>query len=357
MPSEEEISQAVHEILRTHDLQSITLRIVMNMLCERFSLPKEHLNQQKQFVRDIINDFLQNSYEPDVAAPDASGAASSGSPHGAEPDEDEPNDQPDATNKRKRATPAKKKAPRPRTSASGRKEVRLTGLEKAVVLAEPLVEFFGDKVLARSQIPKRISTYAKLHSLQDPNDGRRIISDESLKKALSVDEFTFFTLPKLISGLVYKPEDCSEELQAIAQECEAKLIEEKTKRVEAAAEAAAEAEAAGVTTPTPKRPRKKQKAAANDDDPDAKPRKPNGLAKPMQLSEALVAVVGETQLPRSEVLKKLWGYIRENNLKDPDNAMQVICDDKLKAVFHGNTVGNMAILKHLSAHMTKIEET
>ena len=75
----------------------------------------------------------------------------------------------------------------------------------------------------------------------------------------------------------------------------------------------------------------------------------------MQLSEALTAVCGESQLPRPEVMKKIWDYIKENELKDPNDKSQILCDQKLKAVFDGSsTVHNMGINKYLSAHMTKI---
>jgi upstream activation factor subunit UAF30 len=51
----------------------------------------------------------------------------------------------------------------------------------------------------------------------------------------------------------------------------------------------------------------------------------------MQLSAELTAVVGKDQLARDKVLKKVLDYIKENNLKDPNNGRQVMCDDKLKA--------------------------
>lgn len=209
-------------------------------------------------------------------------------------------------------------------------------------MAQPLADFLGVPVISRSNIPKRISTYAKLHDLQDPADRRTVVCDDALKTALSVDRFTFFQLAKLISGLVYKADECGEELQKLAKECEVKAIEEKTKKKEE--------EAANGIQPKQRGSRKKQKTPT---DPTKK--RPSGLSKPMQLSAALIAVCGDEQLPRSEVMKRIWIYIRENGLKDSTQGSLIQCDQKLRAVFEGQpTVSPMGINKFLSAHMTKI---
>ena len=75
--------------------------------------------------------------------------------------------------------------------------------------------------------------------------------------------------------------------------------------------------------------------------------------KPLTISSALAPVVGAGPLPRSEVVKKLWEYIRRNNLQDKTNRRNINADDKLKAVFGGKTVVNMfemtkLVSKHLS---------
>ena len=54
---------------------------------------------------------------------------------------------------------------------------------------------------------------------------------------------------------------------------------------------------------------------------------------PMKLSEELSAVVGKGPLPRTEVTKKLWAYIRKNNRQDPANRRNIIADEKLEKVF------------------------
>ena len=70
---------------------------------------------------------------------------------------------------------------------------------------------------------------------------------------------------------------------------------------------------------------------------DAKPaRKPNAaFMKPMKPSAELAAVVGAAPQPRSEITKRVWDYIKKNNLQDAQNRRQINADDKLKPVFGG----------------------
>jgi len=84
------------------------------------------------------------------------------------------------------------------------------------------------------------------------------------------------------------------------------------------------------------------------------PRKANAaFMKPLTVSDELAAVVGKGPLPRSEVVKKLWVYIKSKNLQDPTNKRNIVADAPLKAVFGGKAVVNMfemtkLVSKHLS---------
>jgi chromatin remodeling complex protein RSC6 len=77
------------------------------------------------------------------------------------------------------------------------------------------------------------------------------------------------------------------------------------------------------------------------------------LLKPLKVSETLEAVVGKGPMPRSQVVKKLWAYIKKNGLQDQKNKRNINADANLKAVFGGKTVVNMfemtkLVSKHLS---------
>lgn len=77
------------------------------------------------------------------------------------------------------------------------------------------------------------------------------------------------------------------------------------------------------------------------------------LLKPMKLSADLEEVVGEGPLPRSQVVKKLWAYIKKNGLQDKKNKRMINADSKLKAVFGGKSVVNMfEMIKLVSKHIS-----
>lgn len=84
------------------------------------------------------------------------------------------------------------------------------------------------------------------------------------------------------------------------------------------------------------------------------PRKANpALLRPYTLSAELEAVVGPGPLPRGQVVKKLWEYIKANNLQDQTNKRNIHADDKLKPVFGGKSMVDMfEMTKLVSAHLS-----
>jgi chromatin remodeling complex protein RSC6 len=93
----------------------------------------------------------------------------------------------------------------------------------------------------------------------------------------------------------------------------------------------------------PKKPAKK-----------AATKKPNAaFMKPMQPDDALAEIVGDKPIPRTEITKKLWAYIKKNDLQDSKNKRNINADDKLKVVFGGKKTVNMfemtkLVAKHVS---------
>ena len=82
-------------------------------------------------------------------------------------------------------------------------------------------------------------------------------------------------------------------------------------------------------------------------------RKPNAaFMKALTPSADLAAVVGSKALPRTEVVKKLWVYIKANKLQDSKNRRMINADAKLKAVFSGKAqVSMFDMAKHISKHL------
>jgi chromatin remodeling complex protein RSC6 len=76
------------------------------------------------------------------------------------------------------------------------------------------------------------------------------------------------------------------------------------------------------------------------------------LSKPLGLSADLEAVVGAGPMPRSQVIKKLWEYIKKNDLQNPANKRNILADEKLKKIFGGKSEVTMfEMTKLVSAHI------
>ena len=84
-----------------------------------------------------------------------------------------------------------------------------------------------------------------------------------------------------------------------------------------------------------------------------KKRKPNAaFMKPMNPTATLAAVIGSGAMPRTEVTKKIWGYIKRNGLQDKKNKRMINADDNLKAVFGGKgSVSMFEMTKLVSRHL------
>jgi chromatin remodeling complex protein RSC6 len=83
------------------------------------------------------------------------------------------------------------------------------------------------------------------------------------------------------------------------------------------------------------------------------PKANSAFMKPMNVSEELAAVVGQGPMPRSEVVKKIWVYIKKNNLQDEQNKRNINADENLLKVFDGKkTVSMFEMTKLVSKHLS-----
>lgn len=144
------------------------------------------------------------------------------------------------------------------------------GLAAVKEISPELAEFLGrGSKMARTEVVKCLWEYIREHNLQDPNNKREIILDANMKKVFGCDQFNMFTMNKYIGAHIepFKPVDLT------------------------------------VSTPKKKKTSKEKK-----------PRKA-GTQAPYQLSPELVRVTGKQILPRPQVTKALWEYIRANDLQ------------------------------------------
>lgn len=79
----------------------------------------------------------------------------------------------------------------------------------------------------------------------------------------------------------------------------------------------------------------------------------SAFMKPMNVSPELAEIVGAGPMPRSEVAKKMWEYIKKHNLQDPANKRNINADENLKKVFGGKeTVSMFEMTKLVSKHLS-----
>lgn len=77
-----------------------------------------------------------------------------------------------------------------------------------------------------------------------------------------------------------------------------------------------------------------------------------GLKAPLTPSAELAAVIGSDPLPRTEMTKKIWDYIKEHNLQDAKNKRMINADDKLKKVFNGKSqISMFELAKEMNQHV------
>jgi upstream activation factor subunit UAF30 len=97
--------------------------------------------------------------------------------------------------------------------------------------------------------------------------------------------------------------------------------------------------------PSPKHPPKKETSTK---------KAPNALAKPVRPDQTLAAIVGPEPLPRTELTKRVWAYIREHKLQDSQDRRRIRADDKLRAVFNGQDSASMfELTKFVNGHLAK----
>ena len=83
----------------------------------------------------------------------------------------------------------------------------------------------------------------------------------------------------------------------------------------------------------------------------AKAASPSAFSKPLTPSKELAAVVGHEPLPRTEVVSKVWEYIKKHKLQNEKNKREILADEKLKHVFGRDKVTMFEMNKYLAQHL------
>lgn len=107
----------------------------------------------------------------------------------------------------------------------------------------------------------------------------------------------------------------------------------------------------GAKTSTSKTKKKKKNGNNNDG-----PANPNALnSRKVSISEPLSGFLGESSLPRTQVVKLVWDYIKNHNLQNPEDRREIICDERMKPIF-GDKMTMFSLNKILSKYLSKSDE-
>ncbi|XP_030499155.2 upstream activation factor subunit spp27 [Cannabis sativa] len=329
MVSESELIDRLQDFLRNSDLNTTTTAIVRRKLQEDFGVD---LSDKKAFIREQVDLFLQSELakpqqgeEIEVGHLDDDHSAEIKSEEGdgfesttEEPEDDE--DEPVEESKHRKVKRRSKKLPDDKKKRGG------GGFSKICALSPQLQKFMGVSEMARTEVVKQMWTYIRERNLQDPNDRRNIICDEPLTDLFGVNSINMFQMNKALSKHIWSL-DSDNVNPNQSGESEKKRKQEKEESDE--------------TKPKEKR----QKGGTS------------GFNAPLQLSDALVNFLGtgESVLSRAEVIKRMWGYIKQNNLQDPSDKRRIISDQKLKELFDVDSFVGFTVAKLLAAHLTKTD--
>lgn len=251
--SKDAIRKEMKKLIPEIDINKITIKQFLKKLSNRIAT---NLKPHKKFIRDTLTEILD---EMDKKEQEEASDADS--------DEEE---QSSSEDEREEKEVEKKKVVQKNESGYNAKKK----------LSPKLSAFLGRSEESRPQVVKALWAYFKEHGLQNPDDRRELLLDDTLKAIFDVDRFTMFQLNKYIGAHVYpfKPVNLTE----MTEGSKKKKEENKKRKLE----------------------QKKNKG-----------KKKQGSQPAYRLSDDLIKVVGKSILPRPQVTQKLWTYIKKNELQ------------------------------------------
>ncbi|KAK8710383.1 hypothetical protein V6N13_145708 [Hibiscus sabdariffa] len=329
MVLDSELIARLFEFLDESDLNTTTTAIVRRRLEQDFGID---LTDRKKFIREQVDLYLQNHFEnAEEQRQEQDGDDQTDKIKSEETDGSDSDDGEEETERAKNKRASSKKRSK-RVDGEGKR--RGGGFNKASRLSPQLQELLGVPELARTEVVKQIWVYIRDKNLQDPVNKKNIICDETLHALFGVDSIDMFQMNKALSKHILRLDP--DEVKSMEKRKPQKHEREEVKSLEK------------------EKPRKHER----EEDPDeakGKEKRQKGFLAPLQLSDALANFLGtgENELTRAAVIKRMWDYIKENNLQDPSDKRKVICDEKLKELFDVETFHGFTVTKLLAAHFLK----
>ncbi|XP_071725050.1 upstream activation factor subunit UAF30-like [Rutidosis leptorrhynchoides] len=309
MVSDSELIERLQEFLRVSDLNTTTTGSVRRKLEEEFGVD---LTEKKAFIREQVDLFLQSHLETNADDDDVNHEVDD------QTVEDEPQNDGDEDQEIEQEDEEQEEDDD--DSKTGSQKVRKRGgFTKLWNLSPELQEFVGVPQMARTEVVKQLWVHIREKNLQDPSNKKNILCDEQLRSLFDVDSIDMFQMNKALTKHILPLDSDAEKPEK------------------------------------PARKEKKRKQEIEEDPDVPKPKRQTGFLAPLQLSDALVRFLGtgESELSRSDVVKRMWEYIKQNNLQDPSDKRMIICDEKLKKLFDVESFQGFTVSKLLTAHFVK----
>ncbi|XP_028102047.1 upstream activation factor subunit spp27-like isoform X4 [Camellia sinensis] len=309
MVSDSELVNRLWDVLQTSDLNTTTAGSVRRTLESEFGVD---LSDRKAFIRDQIDSFLetrvQRTHNNAVAVEEEEEEEEAIHEEASETLKLEDNKSESEEEVESDGQRSKKRSRSDKVDNVVKK--RGGGFNKPCGLSPQLQKLVGVPELARPEVVKKIWAHIREKDLQDPKNRRKILCDEALRAIFRVNSIDMFQMNKVLSKHIWP-------------------IDEEDGPNE------------------PDRKVKQQKG-----------KKGSGFLAPLPLSDALVNFfgTGESELSRADVVKRMWEYIKKNDLQDPSDKRRILCDEKLKELFEVDSFHGFTVSKLLAAHFIKAEQ-
>ncbi|KAK7387133.1 hypothetical protein VNO78_27660 [Psophocarpus tetragonolobus] len=309
MVTEEEISEAVQSLLRESNPRSRSFT-TLNQVVEELQAKLGHdLTHKLDFITAQINllfgsqphkDHFAPPPNPNFHSPPLSSAPQSF------PSSNTVVTAADASRNEPPPAPAVEAnvVPKESTQTKVKRRGGPGGLTKLCGVSPELQVIVGQPTLSRTEIVKQLWAYIRKNKLQDPSNKRKIICNDELRVVFETDCTDMFKMNKLLAKHI--------------------IPLEPTKQ------------------PVPK----KQKVDVESGTKGAEP------TPSVIISDALANFFGITgrEMLQSEVLRRIWEYIKANQLEDPVNPMAIVCDAKLQEIFGCESIPALGIPEVLGRH-------
>ncbi|KAG3118699.1 hypothetical protein PI124_g2764 [Phytophthora idaei] len=327
-----QLSDAIRHILKDADLEQLSRRMIRKQLEAQF-----HMDLSS--YKDVINATILEVIEQQQADEEEEEEE----PEPSDEDADADDEQEERTPRKKAAVVKKKATPKKRkrkTEGEDGKKAGGGGFNAQLSLSPELAQVVGAETMARPQVVKALWAYIREHDLQDPNNKKTILLDDTLRGVFQRDSFTMFSMNKFVKRHVRKPDDMPPGGWS------------QIPRDGVSSDEDTEAKAAK------KKPAKKKKKATTTEDgeDDGKKKRNNGFNIELSLSPELASLTGSDRMARPQIVKALWAYIHEHNLQDPDDKRSILLDDRMKQVFQRDSFTMFSMNKFIKRHARKPDD-